>query len=120
MCIYALTGFIISTEVSVYMEFGKTEVVANIYTYNPHIIGDAIKIMKYLQVFCHEDGYKQSKVWLYFLSSSQFFESHDFYPLDHISCHVPTPTTTTTTTTITRSIYWLSSCFCFLHFEDGD
>jgi hypothetical protein len=46
------------------MEFGKTEGVPAIYTYSPHIIREAIKIIKHPQIFRNEDGWKQSKIWL--------------------------------------------------------
>jgi hypothetical protein len=103
------------------MEFGKTEAVDDICPYNPHIIRETIKIIKHSQAFSYEGGCKQTKVWLYFFSSSQFFESLGFHSLDHMSYHTSSPTTTTTTTTTTtRYIYWLSSYFCFLHSEDSD
>ena len=46
------------------MEFGKTEAAPDIYTYSSHIIREAIKIIRHPQIFRHEDGCKQSTVWL--------------------------------------------------------
>ena len=61
------------TQVSVCMEFGKIAAPSDIYTYSPHIIREAIKIIKHPQIFRHEDGCKQSKVCLYFFYSIQYF-----------------------------------------------
>jgi hypothetical protein len=55
------------------MEFGKTASPPDIYTYSPHIIREAIKIIKHPHIFRDEGGCKQSKVCLYFFYSIQFF-----------------------------------------------
>ena len=104
------------TQVSVCMKFGATEATPDIYTYSPHSIREAIKIIGCPQILRHKDGCKQSTVWLYIFSYSQFFWIT-------YSCHTLTPTTTATATTVIYIyiyIYRLSSYFCFLHSEDGD
>jgi len=75
------------------MKFGATEATPDIYTYSPHSIREAIKIIGCPQILRHKDGCKQSTVWLYIFSYSQFFWIT-------YSCHTLTPTTTATATTV--------------------
>jgi hypothetical protein len=46
-------------------DFDKTEVIANIRSYRPRIIREAIEISKHLHNFNREDGYRLSKAWLH-------------------------------------------------------
>jgi hypothetical protein len=45
-------------------DFNRTEAIANIHTYHPHINREATEITKHPDNFNDEDRYRFSKVWL--------------------------------------------------------
>jgi hypothetical protein len=47
------------------IDFDKTEAIANISSYCPHIIREAVEIFKHPHSFNHKDGYRLSRAWLY-------------------------------------------------------
>jgi hypothetical protein len=81
-----------SYETKHYIGFDRTGALRNIHTYCPHIIKDAIEIIKQLYNYNCEDGRELTKVWLQLLHFNPSSYWHGSFPLDNIKLYAsPTP-----------------------------